>query len=258
MWIDTHCHLDAPEFKPDLATLMADAQQSGVSAWVVPAVTLATCTDVIALSEQQSACIPALGLHPIYADAVHEMSHIDQLDELLAKHRPWAVGEIGLDFFVEGLDEKKQTDLFVAQLKLARKYDLPVVLHVRRSQDKILKYLRQFPVKGGFAHAFNGSDQQAMQFVQIGFKLGFGGAMTYSRALKIRHLAVTLPLDSIVIETDGPDIPPEWTPHQRHTPDQLPRIAKVLAALRGGIALDELSIQLRINTEAALGRALPV
>ncbi len=253
MWIDTHCHLDAPEFAADREAVIASAQRAGVSAFVIPAVTLDTCQDVLTLCQQQPACVPALGLHPIYADSHHQLSDIDRLDELLARHRPRAVGEIGLDFFVEGLSEEKQTALFVAQLKLARKHDLPVLLHVRRSQDKILKYLRQFPVRGGFAHAFNGSRQQAQQFLDMGFKLGFGGAMTYPRALRIRELATTLPLDALVIETDAPDIPPEWQPHQRHAPDQLPRIASLLAELRGGIPLGELATQLRRNSEAVLG-----
>jgi TatD DNase family protein len=148
-----------------------------------------------------------------------------------------AIGEIGLDFFVPGLSEspmrEKQEHFYSEQLKIARDFNLPVLLHVRRSQDMILKYLRRINVPGGIAHAFNGSFQQAQAFIDLGFKLGFGGAMTFTRALQIRRLAVELPLDSIVLETDAPDISPAWVHPERNSPEQLPRIGQTLAELRG-------------------------
>jgi len=155
-----------------------------------------------------------------------------------------AVGEIGLDGFVPGLDMARQQVFYKAQLKLAQQHDLPVILHVRRSADLLLQGLRQTPVIGGIAHAFNGSLQQAQMFVELGFKLGFGGALTYERALQLRRLATELPLDALVLETDSPDIPPHWlyvtAAHReagmaqgRNTPAQVPRIAQVLADLRG-------------------------
>ncbi|MGA1562163.1 MAG: TatD family hydrolase, partial [Gammaproteobacteria bacterium] len=159
----------------------------------------------------------------------------------------------GLDFFVEGLDAKRQEDLFIAQLKLARKHQLPVLLHVRRAQDAILKALRRIEVPGGIAHAFNGSMQQAQQFIALGFKLGFGGAMTYSRALNLRRLATELPLEAIVLETDAPDIAPEWISGQRNDPSQLARIAQVLAELRG-ISVDEVITQTTRNAQAVMPR----
>jgi TatD DNase family protein len=146
------------------------------------------------------------------------------------------VGEIGLDYFVEGLDPHKQEYFFNRQLDLAQKFQLPVILHVRRSQDVILKALRRRKIPGGIAHAFNGSFQQAEQFIELGFKLGFGGAATYERALQIRRLLTELPINSIVTETDAPDIPPAWLREEGlafNEPAFLPRIVKTLAAVRG-------------------------
>ena len=151
---------------------------------------------------------------------------------MAGKFPPVAVGEIGLDFFVPGFDAARQQEVYVAQLKLARDLDLPVLLHVRRSVDQVLKSLRRVGVKGGIAHAFNGSRQQADQFIRLGFKIGFGGAMTYPGSTRIRQLAATLPLEAIVLETDAPDIPPVWLARQRNSPQELASIAQVFAELR--------------------------
>jgi TatD DNase family protein len=163
------------------------------------------------------------------------------LRDYLRQHQPVAVGEIGLDFFIPHYDQVRQEHFFVEQLKLARDFDLPVLLHIRRAQDTILKHLRQIKVRGGIAHAFNGSRQQADEFIKLGFKLGFGGAMTYTRATRLRELAATLPLDSIVLETDAPDIPPDFL--ERGLPNEpkyLPRMAQTLAGLRG-MTLEEVA-----------------
>jgi TatD DNase family protein len=157
---------------------------------------------------------------------------LDVLRDWLQRERPVAVGEIGLDHFVEGLDPARQLHLFVEQLKLAREFDLPVLLHVRRAVDPILRELRRIGVRGGIAHAFNGSRQQAEMFIALGFKLGFGGAMTWPRATRLRALAATLPLESMVLETDAPDIPPNFVGHGRNEPAFLPRIAQILSELR--------------------------
>ena len=159
--------------------------------------------------------------------------HLPLLQDWLRRERPLAVGEIGLDFYVEGLDVARQTAIFVAQLKLAKAFDLPVILHVRRSVDAVLRELRRTRVCGGIAHAFNGSRQQADALIDLGFKLGFGGAATYSGSRRIRELAATLPLESIVLETDAPDIPPAWLNRGRNTPAELLRIATEIAGLRG-------------------------
>ena len=237
MFIDTHCHLDASEFDKDRDVVALAALGSGVSVIVVPAVERANFERVSRLAEQHAHCAIALGIHPMYVDNA-QPDDLFYLAELIAEKQPVAIGEIGLDFFVEGCNRERQEYYFVEQLKLARQFDLPVILHVRRAIDDILKHLRQIKVKGGIAHAFNGSRQQADEFIKLGFKLGFGGAMTYPRALKIRELAATLPLEAIVLETDAPDIPPEWLGLQgrnsrRNSPDQLPKIAQVLADLRG-------------------------
>ena len=239
MLIDTHCHLDAPEFNADRALVAQSAYTAGVSHIVVPAVDRNNFGLVTELADTHAHCAYALGIHPLFvpgsrSDDIQILS--DTLEQQLTSHKPpVAIGEIGLDFFVEGYDRERQEFFFVEQLKLAQKFELPVILHVRRSVDIILKHLRRFKLKrAGIAHAYNGSHQQAQVFIDLGFKLGFGGAMTYSRALHIRELASVLPLESIVLETDAPDIPPEWLGHHgRNTPDQLTRIASTLAGLRG-------------------------
>lgn len=238
MLIDSHCHLDAAEFDADREAVALSALNAGVAAIIVPSVHRANFDIVRQLAQTHRHCAYALGIHPLFVDGA-EAADISVLTALLENEQggsqyPLAVGEIGLDFFVEGYNKERQTWYFVEQLKLAKRFDLPVILHVRRSVDEVLKHLRQIKVKGGIAHAFNGSRQQAEIFIDMGFKLGFGGAMTYPRALKIRELAATLPLEAIVLETDAPDIPPEWLGHQgRNSPDQLPKIAQVLADLRG-------------------------
>ena len=234
MLIDTHCHLDAAEFDADRDAVVAEARQAGVGTVVVPAVGRASFGAVAAICRDYPGCAPAYGIHPMYVEQARE-EDLAALREMLAAQRESAVavGEIGLDYFVPGRDEKRQEFFLVEQLKLARELDLPVILHVRRAVDAVLKQLRRHAVRGGIAHAFNGSPQQADEFIKLGFKLGFGGAMTYPRALRIRELAAGLPLDAIVLETDAPDIPPEWLAKQRNQPGELPRIAAELALLRG-------------------------
>jgi TatD DNase family protein len=164
---------------------------------------------------------------------VHRPEHIADLRAQIEAQRPVAIGEIGLDLFVPKLDFSTQETFYVEQLKLAREYDLPVLLHCRYANDQILKHLRKIKVRGGIAHAFNGSSQQADEFIKLGFKLGFGGAFTWPRANNLRRLAVDLPLETIVLETDSPDIPPVWIGRGRNAPGELPRIAQSLAELRG-------------------------
>ncbi len=232
MLIDTHCHLDAAELNHDREALLAESKVKGVAAIVVPAIARDNFDAVIQLSEQYSQCVYALGIHPLFVDGA-KPEDIASLRSYAADNAPVAIGEIGLDYFVTKANIETQTYYFTEQLKVAKDFDLPVLLHSRRSVDDVLKYLRRYQLKGGIAHAFNGSLQQAEQFIQLGFKLGFGGAMTYDRALKIRELATKLPLEAIVLETDSPDIPPEWLGHDgRNTPLELPGIAQVLADLR--------------------------
>ncbi|OZA04593.1 MAG: DNAase [Methylophilaceae bacterium 17-44-8] len=238
MLIDTHCHLDAAEFALDRATEVEASIQQGVHAIIVPAVCADNFQTVIDLAQQYTQCWYALGWHPMYIDRAQpsDMHALRQLiaQQLQGPNKLLALGEIGLDYFVTKQNVETQTYFFSEQLKIAQSFDLPVILHVRRAVDEVLKYLRRFPVRGGIAHAFNGSVQQAEIFVSMGFKLGFGGAMTYTRASKIRALAKTVGLDAIVLETDAPDIPPEWVGQQgRNSPKELLKIAEVLAELRG-------------------------
>ncbi|OAM51330.1 DNAase [Methylovorus sp. MM2] len=232
MLIDTHCHLDAGEFDHDRDQVAKASLDADVRLIVVPAVERSNFGTVSQLAERHPHCAYALGIHPLFVPDAKE-EDLGYLRTAIEQGNPVAVGEIGLDFFVEGYDRERQEYFFIEQLKLAREFELPVILHVRRSVDDVLKYLRRIKVSGGIAHAFNGSRQQADAFIKLGFKLGFGGAMTYPRALKIRDLAIHLPLEAIVLETDSPDIPPEWLGHHgRNSPYELPKIAQVLADLR--------------------------
>ncbi|MDD2776870.1 MAG: TatD family hydrolase [Gallionella sp.] len=245
--IDTHCHLDAPEFGNHQAELIQAAHKAGVHQMVIPAVEVGNFAAVQRLCAQYPSCFPAYGIHPMYV-ARAQSDDLAVLRHYLTTHRPVAVGEIGLDGFVASPTLAEQESLFIVQLKLAREFDLPVLLHIRHAQDQVLKHLRQIKVRGGIAHAFNGSRQQAEEFIKLGFKLGFGGAMTYPRALQIRQLAATLPLDSLVLETDAPDIPPVFlTRSEPNQPAFLPKIAQALADLRG-MTLAELTLATRENT----------
>ena len=263
MWIDTHCHLDAPEFASSLGAVIHAAAENNVKAILLPAVKVADCAHVKDIAHQYCQEIPGLvytlGIHPLYTNQAQE-SDIETLEkqiiEALSDSRFVGVGEIGLDYFVEGLDPHKQEFFFNAQLDLAQKYQLPVILHVRRSQDAILKALRRRNIPSGIAHAFNGSFQQAEQFIELGFKLGFGGAATYERALQIRRLLKELPFGSIVTETDSPDIPPAWLREEGIAFNQsafLPRIAKELALVRG-VSEAEFALAAWSNAMQALPR----
>ena len=269
-WIDTHCHLDAAEFDADRDVVRQNAKSLGVETCVIPAV-MASHFDEVRLLAHRHADAYALGIHPLYTPQAKD-TDLATLATHLHAHREdkrlVAVGEIGLDGFVSEINTpeafEKQVHFFEAQLQLAQRHQLPVILHVRRSADGLLKGLRQFPVAGGIAHAFNGSLQQAKMFIEMGFKLGFGGAMSYDRATKLRALATELPLSALVLETDAPDIPPHWiyTTAQdrekgkaqgRNSPAELPRIASVLAELRG-ISLEELAAATSANARQALPR----
>jgi TatD DNase family protein len=246
-WIDSHCHLDAPEFSADRLAVLQRAQEVGVGHCVMPAVQ-AKDFEALQIFANQVQQPYALGIHPLYVPMAQEKD-LQYLENCIQTGEPGmvALGEIGLDFFVPALCEpsmrEKQLFFYHAQLKLAEKYKLPVILHVRKSADELLRGLRRFHVQGGIAHAFNGSFQQAEAFIDLGFALGFGGACTFDRALQLRRLATELPLTAIVLETDAPDIPPHWlyrtqTQRQwgvqsRNEPIELPKIGAVVAQLRG-------------------------
>lgn len=262
MWIDTHCHLDAGEFSGEARIIADDAAARGVGMIVVPAVSTDNFDVVARLAHTHRNCVYALGIHPLYVPTA-KPADLDKLrmtiEQALDDERFVAIGEIGLDFFVpelkEGALREKQEYFYSEQLKMAREFKLPVLLHVRRAQDIILKYLRRIDVPGGIAHAFNGSFQQAQAFIALGFKLGFGGAMTFPRSLQIRRLAGDIALEAIVLETDAPDISPAWLHPQHNSPDQIPRIGEVLAELRG-LRAEDIAQVTSTNAQAVLPRLL--
>ncbi len=239
MLIDTHAHLDAPEFAGDHAHNWEMIQRAEVSWIVVPAVSPNNFSTVRMLAHQHPGIVYSLGIHPLYVDQCAD-SALELLREQVIANRDdpklVAVGEIGLDHFIPNGNQARQLAFFQAQLRLAREFELPVILHVRRAVDVIARECRKFAINRGIAHAFNGSLQQAQALRTIGLHLGFGGAMTWTRALQIRRLAQDLALEDIVLETDAPDIPPEWLAREYagepNSPVHLPRIAQVLAQLR--------------------------
>ncbi len=275
-WIDTHCHLDALAFDGQRNAVRARAVQENVQHCVIPAVAHSNFAVVRQLAQVQGDSY-ALGIHPLCVKSSDE-SDLTHLDEQLLLYRDdphlVAVGEIGLDFFVPELRvslgasplRERQEFFYRAQLRLAKKHRLPVILHVRQSADRLLKHLRELGRDGhrfgGIAHAFNGSEVQAQEFIKLGFKLGFGGTVTFEAARAIRHLAASLPVDSLVMETDSPDIPPQWlykTVAKRSSgesqginePGELPRIAQYIAELRG-ISPDALMVATSNNAMQAL------
>lgn len=235
MLIDTHCHLDAAEFDQDRLTVLSAARQAGLGAIVVPAVSPQNWDTVQRLAEEEPDVWFALGIHPLYVDrnSGDDLDRLRQRVTALRDHpRLVGLGEIGLDHFVPGLDRLAQQHVFEAQMRLAADLGLPVILHTRRAVDAVTCQIRRFRPPSGIAHAFNGSPQQAHHLITLGMALGFGGAMTFTRARNIRRLAASLPAASLVLETDAPDISPDWCHSGRNQPGELPRIAQVLAELR--------------------------
>lgn len=259
--VDTHCHLDANELRTiGIEIVVERARRAGVERIVVPAIDPANFDAVRELAARFEGVHFALGIHPLRVDACddHDLGRLEAaLAEARTDARLVAVGEIGLDFFVPGFDAARQERFYRAQLEIARDHQLPVLLHVRRSQDRLLKYLREVQVPGGIAHAFNGSRQQAEQFIELGFALGFGGAMTWERARNIRRLASGLPLDAIVLETDAPDIAPPWLARgEPNQPAEVARIAGELARLRG-LDVEEIAAVTSANAERVMPRLRP-
>jgi TatD DNase family protein len=259
MWIDTHCHLDASEFEADRDGVIARARAAGVSMCVIPTVAVDLIPGAVAIAHEHGFAY-ALGIHPLYVMQARDgdLARLrDAAQAALADPRFVAIGEIGLDFYVDDVDPVRQEHFYREQLRIARDLALPVILHVRRSADGLLKHLRTLPVPGGIAHAFNGSEDQAQRFFGYGFRLGFGGAMTYNGSLRIRRLAATVPNDRWVLETDAPDIPPQWLREGggvgRNAPYELPRIGAVMAQLRG-LPIEQVAAQNRSNAYAALPR----
>lgn len=228
---DTHCHLDVTAFDPDRDQILAQARSAGVMRILVPAIERATWGALSALCATDPHLYPALGLHPVFVDR-HRPGDIDALDEAVAASAPLAIGEIGLDWQIETLDRQVQQRLLEDQLAIAQAHGLPVILHVRKAHDAMLNTLKRYRLKGGFCHAFNGSPEQALRYLDMGFRLGFGGMLTYERSTRLRRLARELPLDGIVLETDAPDMTGASHQYQRNSPAYLDEVLQTLAQLR--------------------------
>ena len=228
---DTHCHLDVADFDPDREQVLARCKQAGIRHIVIPAIAADGWDQLRTLADNDEGLYYALGLHPLFIDS-HKEAHLEVLEAGLQSGTAVAVGEIGLDYYVTELDKSKQTRFFEAQLTLAKRFDLPVILHVRKAHDQVLTVLKRIKVKGGIAHAFSGSRQQAEQYIQLGFKLGFGGMITYERSTKLRGLAKDLPIDSIVLETDAPDMTVAAHRGERNSPEYLVDCLNALSEIR--------------------------
>ncbi len=230
--IDTHSHLDTRHFSRDFPSVLQRSRQAGVIGQILPGVCQSWWSNLLAVTHQEHDLFAALGLHPMYL-SMHRPEHLEELGCHAQNGDLVGIGEIGLDYFVKDADHRAQQDLFEAQLEIANKQDLPVLLHVRKAHDQTQAILRRKKfIRGGIIHAFSGSLQQAENYIKLGFKISFGGTITYDRATKIRAVASALPLESIVLETDAPDIPPRNHHGERNSPEYLPQVLHALAVLR--------------------------
>ncbi|MBS0195115.1 MAG: TatD family hydrolase [Proteobacteria bacterium] len=247
MLVDSHCHLDAPEFDTDRAAVLERAHAAGVSTLVIPAIAAHGWPKLRALCAENTGLYPAYGLHPMYL-AEHEDRHLAALRHVLRIGHPVAVGECGLDFHVEGLDAQRQQFYFEAQLKIAREFDLPVIVHARKAFDAVIATLRRIGNAGslagnplrGVVHSFSGSAEQARQLWKLGFHLGIGGPVTFERAQRLRRIVATMPIEFLLLETDAPDQPDALHRGQRNEPARLALVRDIVAELRG-VDADELA-----------------
>lgn len=230
-FIDSHCHLDFSDFDADREQVLTHCRQQSVSDIIIPAVTVKRWSSLEHLCRSNPMLHPALGCHPLFMDE-HPANAADLLASAVSNNRPVAIGEIGLDFYQPDSDETAQIRLFEAQLQVACEFQLPVILHVRKAHDSVLKRLRYYRPSGGIAHAFNGSRQQADVYQSLGFKLGVGGMITRPGARRIRRSFSALPLSQIVLETDAPDMPLDGHQGERNSPEWIPEIARTLSTLR--------------------------
>ena len=232
MLIDTHCHLDAPEFDVDRADVIARAEAVGVTAQIIPAIALAGFGKLHRLCADHPMLHPAWGLHPMFLDQ-HQPAHLDALRDWLQRERPVALGECGLDFFVEGLDPDTQRMYFQRQLELARELDLPLIVHARQALEEVIIAIRRIGGLRGVVHSFSGSAEQAQRLWDLGFHLGIGGPVTYERAKRLRAIVATMPIEFLLLETDAPDQPLHGHRGERNEPARLPEVCDAIAQLRG-------------------------
>jgi len=230
--IDSHSHFDVAEFDGDRAHALARARAAGVRRQIVPAIDAAGFARVRELCAREHGLYPAYGLHPMYL-AEHRPEHLQELEQWIERERPVAVGECGLDFFVPGLDADAQREYFRRQLELARKFDLPLILHARRAVDEVTAAIRRIGNLRGVVHSFSGSVEQAQHLWKLGFCLGLGGPLTYPRAHRLREIVATMPLEYLLLETDSPDQPLHGHQGQRNEPALLAEVCTCVAQLRG-------------------------
>ncbi len=249
---DSHCHLDAGEFDSDRAAVVDRARAAGVTAQVIPAITAASWPKLRDVCQQAPGLHPAYGLHPVFLDE-HRPEDIDALRGWIEREHPCAIGECGLDYFIDGLDRERQQFFFNAQLELARDYQLPVIVHARRAVDAVIGAIRAVGGLRGVVHSFSGSPEQATQLYRHGFLLGLGGPVTHERAQRLHRLVRDMPLDRLLLETDAPDQPDAGIRGQRNEPARLQHIARYIAQLRG-ISVDELATATTANARALFNR----
>jgi len=248
MLVDSHCHLDAPEFEPDRREVIARARMAGVLHQVVPATHAAAWPDLRDVCASAPGLHAAYGLHPTFLEH-HRPEHLEALDTWIERERPVAVGECGLDHFVEGLDRDSQRRYFEGQLELAHAHDLPVIVHARRAVEETIALLRRFEGLRGVVHSFGGSPEQAQQLWKIGFMIGLGGPLTYDRARRLHRVAAVVPIEQLLLETDAPDQPDSDHRGQRNEPARLIRVRDVVARLRG-MSPEEVAAQTTRNAKA--------
>lgn len=232
-FIDTHCHFDFPVFYNDIANSLSLAHQAQVKKIIIPAVARWNFDVVTELSNEYPQLYSALGLHPLYIEA-HTEQHLIELEQKLKiAPRCVAIGEIGLDDYMDNPQPEKQERFLIAQLKLAAKFDLPVILHSRKTHDKLSALLRRYDVpRKGVVHGFAGSQQQAEKFIQQGYFIGVGGTITYERAQKTRRAMASLPLESLLLETDAPDMPVSGFQGEPNRPERIQYVFSQLCELR--------------------------
>lgn len=230
--VDSHCHLDADSFDADRSAVVSRARSAGVTREVIPAVAATGWPKLAALCAEHDGLFPAWGLHPMFLGQ-HQVQHLAALREWLRDQRPVAVGECGLDHWTGELDADTQRLYFDAQLKLAREFDLPVIVHARRAVDEVIGCIRRIGGLRGVIHSYSGSAEQARQLHELGFMLGFGGPVTYPRANRLRRLVAELPIEQLLLESDAPDQPDAAIRGQRNEPARLAEVLHVVAQLRG-------------------------
>jgi TatD DNase family protein len=249
--LDTHSHIDLPVFVDDFDGVLKRAREAGVTAQILPGVVRSGWQRILVLSAAEHDLFPAIGLHPMYLSS-HGKNDLKELRELALGGRLVAIGEIGLDYYVKNSNRSAQQELFEAQLAIAKEAELPVLLHVRKAHDQIQATIRRLKFTGGgIVHAFSGSLQQAEQYIKLGFLISVCGTITYDRATKIRMVAQTLPLASLVIETDSPDIPPSTHHAEQNFPEYLPEILSTLVDLREE-SYEQVELQIEKNSRNIL------